>query len=518
MTLIRALAPALAAFVLTCRRLPAALLMVWYNAVPWTARRVRGVLRFVCGPVAFLGVMMQVVARRWVELYAPAELLNAVNGGRSYIARRLQLAMQRGVRFFNGDGRNGRTIEIGDLSHAGVEFVKALMRPRVLATLAVALAFMFGAGGAALAMGPIRYLDNISRMETYVFTPAVDAGKRIYVDLDNGKATRYVQIRLSGDVTIAAAAATAIRNFGLAEALFEEIGVTGGGEGDTINADGRLLSFASEWMLVPSATTRTRVTSTAAAVTSVASIFRLWFENPQSVAPRETLFLEKQVNQKFRAFFKLSTQVSGGAAGSTPGAGRILEAAGACVTSYTMTVRVQQFADATLRADALPLFRYKVEQLRDVPGGVVARRGIEIPLDELEYLRGLTVAFDSTAGLATGIVTEIGLRGDKFEYIGQGQMVPLDDFARAQAFESGGDIYSLFGPTMVHINFQKAGRLSNIFNPKQDTNLKLFVDIAAVPAGVNIIVVKHSLMRDLWKDPATGRMVCAPELPADLAA
>lgn len=387
-----------------------------------------------------------------------------------------------------------------------------------LQACALALFVLATGGSALLAMGSIRYMDNIAQMATLNITPAADAGFERAIDLDNGKATRYVQCRVSANVTVAGVPATSIRNLGLADSLFEEVGIKESGN-KVISADGRAMMFASEWMCALTATLKSRVTSVAVGgPTTISSTFRIWMENPQAVAPKETLFLEKLVNTKLQFYGRYSTATTGAAA-STVGAGRLFNApAGCTVTIDTVSISVEQYADATLTVDSLPLFRPRVDQFVFNPVAVNNRTPVPVPVDTNEYLRGITLIFDNvTSGLDGGLVNGLALRGDKSEYLGQGGLVSIADYIRAQAFGSGGEISTLYGGTAVYINFQKAGRLSNLYNPLQDTNLKLILDVIAVPAGAQVLVVKHSLIRDLWQGD-DGRRVCAKELPADLAA
>lgn len=360
---------------------------------------------------------------------------------------------------------------------------------------------------------PISYFDSYAPMQSYTWNVAQDAGKRIYFDMQNGRANRYVQLYILATITIAGVPATSIKSNGYVEALFTEMGINEAGT-DIIVGDPRGLMFSAEFMLRQSASTRVRLTSVAVGAYNLTSMWRIWFENPQSVNPRETLFLEKSLNQKLRFFATLGTDVTG-AGGSSLSSGRILVAPGGCTVTVAVEIRPQQLADAG--AGSLPLFRPKVDRI-DFPVAVVSQYfRCDIPLDSNQYLRGLTIIQDSGAGLDQTIAQQILLRGDRFEYIGEGQQIGMDPYGRSQEFESGGDVFSTSGFALVHINLQKSGRLSRCFNPAQDTNLRLIMQTSAIPAGATLIVLRHMLVRDLYVG-SDGRRIVAPDLPEDLKA
>lgn len=395
---------------------------------------------------------------------------------------------------------------------------------RAVIALVFALQFIGASPAYALVVaGPVRHLRSYAPVTQLQVDPATQMGKRLFLQMKNGRANRYVQIYIAYNITIAVANGVAVRNLGLPEAIIEEVGINGGGEGDTVVMDGRAAAFQSDWQLSTSPTTRQRLTSpNIAASVPMRAQFRIWYENPRSVKPRETVFLEKVVNNDLNLFVKFATVKPGAAAASHQGTGMLVE--GAATTEVTfdagsLIVRAEQLA-ATGQVD-LPLFRPQVSQVFQNVPGINARFEVKIPIADNEYLRGLTVIFvtnvDMVEPLSTGS-EGIGLRSDNLEYLGEGALVQGGSYLRGSSnFESGAEVFALFGGRAFQYDFQQEGRLTNCYNPTQDKNLRLILNMATVPANLSVLVVKHSLIRDLWVDPTSGRRVVAPTLPPELA-
>lgn len=398
-------------------------------------------------------------------------------------------------------------------------FCRAQFTVRALATIAVILCASFATASAVFAMGPIRHLRSHSQIPSLdMMTTGAVAGNRQYQDLEQMRALRYVQVRVSLTYDIATANGVAVRNLGLAEALFSEIGITGGGDGDIIRADPLALNFSSEYMLANSAVPKTRITSPNIGTSNISSVFRLWLENPQSVNPRETILLQKESSARLQLFATRKT-VTTGAGTSSAGSGALLQGAGGTVATITAAqIRIQQINNNALTQ--LPYFRPRVSQVNFPIAATGSDVQCVIPLESGEYLRGLTIMFvdanemisvDSGTGAANFV-----LQGDVFTYLGSGIKLLTQDYALGQAFETGGETTALWQQRLFHYNMQAEGRLSNIYNPGQDTNLRFVLNVVTVPTGFTLVVVKHSLLRDKTIT-SDGRRVVTETLPEELA-
>lgn len=401
--------------------------------------------------------------------------------------------------------------------------LKWLVQPQQLLALCLGLLMVFkssGLLGMPLLAGQIRHLRSYAPIPTLNINPATDMGKRLYIKLNNARATRFIQVRFNFDVNIATANATSVINLGLAEALIQEMGITGGGDGDQILADGRAYTFSSDYMCLGNPNNRKRlsVLTTGAPADAACTEFRLWFENPMSVKPSETRYMEKLVQQDLYFYIKFRNEVAGNAA-SHPGTGALYTAPGTSVITFAqMALRLDQIS-ATGAVD-LPLFRPRVTMLNLPTQGVNARAAFYIPVDSNEYLRGITVmAVDASNNMILNNVTDVSLRGDNYEYLGEGMLAFLNGYVRSQQYESSSDTFTLFAERIWHYNFQQDGKLANIYNPAQDSNLRLVCNIATWNAGDQLVILKHSLVRDLWVGAAPDyRRIVAAELPPELAA
>jgi hypothetical protein len=473
----------------TVQRLKARGLTWWHNAI---VRRFAAVLAVVSAFVLnVLGAIVTyaretsaAIRRAHVRRVPGAVLLRKVRG-------RLEVALRNSTAFF-------------------VE----MSWPRRIAFAVLLLSLMIAKPPAALAMGAIRHANSLAYFLLNV--PVADAGRRTVVQIDNAKATRFIDARIAVTFDIAVANGVAVRNLGLAESIFEEIGVMEAGR-PVMNGDGRAMFFSSNYQLGQDRLANDRLTSPNIGTYSLNSFGSIWFENPKAVIPKETLFLEKDIRQRLEFFVKLSTVLTG-AATSHAGSGRLLQ--GNATTSATFTsivIRLTQRSDSNVASVEEILFRPRTEQQNWSPAAAGANQRIEIPIGAGQLLRGLTIIQDSTAGFDSSIITELQLRGDNFEYIGLGAPVAIGNLQRMQTYESGGDTFALYGANAYHYDFQKAGRLASCYNATQDSNLRLVVTVGAVPAGATIIILRHLLERDAAVG-FEGRRVVAEKLPAELAA
>lgn len=329
-------------------------------------------------------------------------------------------------------------------------------------------------------------------------TEAPVAGKRAYAQLEAGRHTRFLTMLVAATLQITVAA-TAVINGGSVLAAFDDLGVNEAGR-DQMFGDPRLWSFFSE-LHRPSAGTSTRLTSVGVQTVQLREQLLIPFENPYSVVPREVALREADVKKALRLFYSLN--------GTNNGIARIVN--GGTATLTALSVSAQQHTDE--HELVLPAFAPRAEMI----SLKIPQAGkYEVLLPASDYIRGLTILQDTaTLGYQSDIITDIQLKGDRNWFIGNAGPVPYEDFARRQEFEYGGNVFAAVNKALVHVNFQKYGRLSKILSPAQDTGLKLiFTAAPSVVAGAGASEIKilvHKLERDQRTGP-DGRRVTSPAL------
>lgn len=295
----------------------------------------------------------------------------------------------------------------------------------------------------------------------------------------NSVSNRFLMLRVSATVVISVANATAVRNGGWVAALFADMGILEAGN-PAAAGDPRLFAFASEAYRGGSGTA-THLTSPNVGTYNLVQEVMVPFELVMhALNPRETQFLELDPAAALELFFTLS---------ANNGVARILTVGGATVVISAVTVKVQQYFDKM--EGELPLFRPSWRQFSQRINGASAE--LEIPLAVSNYLRAFTMLQDADEGRQTANINKIGLRGDAGWVI---EPIDWDTFARSREFFAGGNVYAEAAGSMVHYQFQEAGRLKNVLSPFQENNLRFVLDVPA-PTGTNphIRVLLHQLER-----------------------
>jgi len=297
-----------------------------------------------------------------------------------------------------------------------------------------------------------------------------DQGRRLYLDMENAVQTHRLHFTVEADVQISVAAATAIRNRGSVFAMIEEMGVEEAG-GERVVLDGRLAEVIAQ-AFAPSTISSTRITSTAVATTTIRESIAIHIASPLSANPAETTFRERNVKRRLQAFVKFRTGNLGD---------NVLQAGGATLTVTNVRVRVRQVYDdrSTMRPFYIPTYRQQVAQVAS------ANTDLKEEIKTEKFIRLIAIQQDSDVGEVGDIVKAVEFRGDRRHIIGPGK-IAWDDLARDQEAEFGGAVYStgtgLGQNAYLVLHFQKGGRLSNIINPNDDTNLRFVLDVA--PSGV----------------------------------
>lgn len=309
---------------------------------------------------------------------------------------------------------------------------------------------------------------------------STDAGTRQFIRLLAIASIFYIDVLITGTLAVTAGG-TGVQNRGSIMAAFDEIGIVENGR-DRVVLDARLARYLSE-LAAPSALTATRATGAGVQTTVLREYVRLYFAHPFAVNPRETAFLARDPRADLQLFFKLN--------GTNNGVSNII--AGGTKTLTGVTVTAVQHVDE--HETARPLF---IPSIRQVTQGITGSGDVDVYLRPGHYVRGIALQQDTNVGEVSDIVSRLTLRGDTREIVGP-EMVSLDILQRAMEYEHGGTV--LAAPGYWYKNFQEGGRLANILNPRQDTNLRMTVTAApSATAGATSSTVRIALL-ELERDP-----------------
>ena len=340
-----------------------------------------------------------------------------------------------------------------------------------------------------------------SQRPTYAYAAgaaSADAGQRQYNRLLGQGQTAFLTIVITVVLAVTVAG-TGILNRGSIMAAFDEMGIVENGR-DRWFIDPRIARFIGE-AAAPSASTAVRAATAGVQNTTLRETFRLYFAHPYSVNPRETAFIVRDPSADYSFFHKLSA--------GTNGVAKII--AGGTATLASVTVKVQQTLDEfeTVRPVAIPTVRMVTQKVSG------ADKALDIFLRPYNYLRGLVIQQDTTIGEVSDIINSIQLHGDRREVIGP-EMNDWSLLTQAQEFDWGGNV--LGAPGYLLVNFQKGGRLANVWNPQQDANLRLTCDCQpSVVAGATTSTIRVAML-ELERDPAAvdlagGSLVSPLEFP-----
>lgn len=297
--------------------------------------------------------------------------------------------------------------------------------------------------------------DKIRLLQT--ITPAASADNvRASTVADNNKRTERFQMRVTANVTPLAVLGTN-RNRGSVLALLQEVGFSDGGQ-DKVVMDGRLARFVAE-ALAPSALPATRLDATSGVLQALEETVPILLSAYKTAMPNETKYVEVNKQLQLTPFvnpLRLASRLTNGAGGAT--------IAG-------LTISVEQVYDDLLGTPPL-LSAYTRQIVQDVPA---ANAALKIDLRGNRFIRGIAIQQDSDAGEVSDIINSLVLRGDSEALIGN-QAVSFRDLVTAAAYEQGGAIFS--APAgYLWIDFARYGRLSTMWHPFQDTNLRLELNV-----------------------------------------
>lgn len=303
-------------------------------------------------------------------------------------------------------------------------------------------------------------------------------GVRATTDAENNKRTERYQLRVTGQIDISVAG-TGILNRGSILAAIPQLGYTDGGT-DKVQMDARLARQVGE-IMSPSALPATRLASAAIqAATLLSETVPIYLSAYRTSNPCETKYVEPNKQLKQQVFIvpsKLITQVAEG---------------GALVGTVTnLNVRVEQaFDDLTQDAPFLQTFVRQITQ-----SVVAANAQFKIDLRGSRFVRGIMIQQDSDFGEVSDMINGLVLRGDESSLFGD-RPINWTDLVQAQAYEFGGALPAGY----LWIDFCRYGRMSTMWDPYQDTNLRLELEVSvSARAGGRIRVA----MVEFERTPST---------------
>lgn len=291
-----------------------------------------------------------------------------------------------------------------------------------------------------------------------VTPPQTSDGTFAFVTGDNNKRTERYNLVVTGQVDITVAGA-GLRNRGSILAALTNVVFSDGGT-EKYSVDARLARFIAEAM-APSALPATRLTGAGVqAATLLRESLPVWLSAARTINLNDTKWVEtnKQLQQNIGAFplRLISRLVSGAPTG----------------TITNLAISVEQLYDDLVTAPPW-LSPFVRQVVQDVTG---VNASLRVDLRGSRAIRGIAIQQDTDQGEVSDIITGLVLRGDSRSIIGD-QAVPFQDLVDHQADEYGGAL----PPGYLFIDFARYGRLSTLYNPYQDTNLRL--ELAVAPSG-----------------------------------
>lgn len=293
---------------------------------------------------------------------------------------------------------------------------------------------------------------------------------------DNNKRTERYQLRVTANVTPLAVLGNA-RNRGSVLALLGDIGFNDGGT-DKIVMDARLARFIAEAM-APSALPATRLNAGSGALQALEETVPIFLSAYKTQNPNETKYVEvnKQLQQQvFMTPNALAANITDGAGGAT-------------IAALQATVE-QVYDDLVGTPPWLSAYTRQIVQ-----NVAAANATLKVDLRGSRYVRGIAIQQDTNVGEVADIINSLVMRGDRDTYIGQ-QGIPFRDLVLGAAYEQGGAIFA--NPAgYLWIDFARYGRLSTLWNPYQDTNLRLELNVqpsaaaGATTSNIRVAMVEY---------------------------
>lgn len=329
-------------------------------------------------------------------------------------------------------------------------------------------------------------IDRWRTIPTIVVAAADVDGQRKKTSAENNKRTERYNVTVTGQVDVTVAGG-ALRNRGSILAALTDVGYIDGG-GDKVVLDARLARFLTECMS-PSALPATRLGGGGVQVaTQLRETFDIWLASPRTLNPNETKYVEPNKQLAQELFITPLRNI-----------GRLLVPGTGTITN--LQASVEQVYDDLVGVP--PLLASYVRQLsNDVPG---ANTALKIDLRGNRYVRGIAIQQDTDQGEVSDIINALVLRGDNAAIFGD-RAIPFRNLVEHSQEEFGGAVVA--APGYLFIDFVRYGRLGAMYNPLQDTNLRLELDVQPSGGGNTSSKVRVAL----WEMERTAA-TAAGELP-----
>lgn len=298
--------------------------------------------------------------------------------------------------------------------------------------------------------------DRIRALATIAIANGVASDNvRQTTQAENNKRTERYDLRITGQVDITVAG-TGLSNRGSILGTLRDVGFVDGGADKSVT-DARLMRFIAEAM-APSPLPATRLAGFGIqAATLLNETIPMWLCAAKTANPNETKYVEvnKQLQlQPFVTPLKLIAGVANGVA------------LVGTITNLACTIE-QRFDDMVQTPPWLSHFQ------RQITTNIVAANAqLKVDLRGSRFVRGIAIQQDTSQGEVSDIINSLVLRGDAQSIIGDGQ-VPFVDIQQSMADEQGGAVI----PGYLFIDFCRYGRLTTMWNPYQDTNLRLELNV-----------------------------------------
>lgn len=300
-------------------------------------------------------------------------------------------------------------------------------------------------------------LDHVrSLADIVVPTAAANDGVRQPTTAENNKRTERFNVKVTAQVDITVAG-TGILNRGSILACVDELVFSDGGE-VIHNLDARLARQIGE-ILAPSTLPATRLAGAGVqAATILTETVPILLSAYRTGNPNETKYVEANKQLSLLVAITPKRLIT-----------RLAEGGALAGTVTAMTAKVEQVFDELTNAPPF-LQPYISQQTVNV---TAANPQLKVDLRGSRYMRGIMIQQDSDFGEVSDIINALVLRGDKGSFIGD-RAISFADLVQAQAYEFGGAIPAGY----LWIDFARYGRLSAMWEPYQDTNLRLELDVS----------------------------------------
>lgn len=294
-------------------------------------------------------------------------------------------------------------------------------------------------------------VDRIKNLPTIIPAAGSD-GVRAFAEAENNHRTERFLLRVRGQVDITVAG-TGLRNRGSILAAAPSLFFSDGGT-DKYFADSRLANFVAN-MMANSALPFTRLANAGVQVaTQLEETVPIWLSAARTANPNDTKYVEPNKQSALQV-------------GLIPNRAITQLATGATGTITNLTVTLEQVYDDLLGTQpwVSPFVRQVIQNVNG------ANSQLRVDLRGSRYIRAIAIMQDTDQGEVSDIINGLVLRGDDRAIIGD-RPVPFLDLNRELAQEYGGEI-----PAGYYLHdFCRYGRLSTMFNPYEDTNLRLELD------------------------------------------